>query len=96
VTVYRSSGPRAREDAAAIVKLLASRGVHGELVADTTPPASAGEWTVRVATADAAQAEELIATNPPSEDDHPEGDSSDPRREAATIEELLAPPKPKD
>src|SRR5258708_16500610 len=76
VIVFRSSTPRAREDAAAILEFLASQGISGELVDDTAPPLTADEWGVRVEAEDAAQAEALIASNPPNEDEFANVDES--------------------
>jgi hypothetical protein len=69
VTVYRSPKPTAHKDAAAILDLLAGHGISGELAEEATPPVSASEWTVRVAAKDAAQAEKVIAANPPAKED---------------------------
>ncbi len=74
--VFRSSTPRAREDAAAILEFLASQGIAGEVIDDTALPLTADEWGVRVGAEDAAQAEALIASNPPNEDEFANVDES--------------------
>lgn len=76
VMVYRSSTPRAREDAAKILEFLAGEGIAGELVDDKTPPLTADEWGVRVGADDGPEAEALIALNPPNEDEFANVDES--------------------
>jgi hypothetical protein len=67
VTVFRSADPSAHEDAAAVLELLTSHGLSGDLVDDSTPGAFAGVWEVQVEAKDSAKAEALIAANPPDE-----------------------------
>jgi hypothetical protein len=64
VTVFRSADSSAEEDAQAVLDMLAGHGVAGTLLDDRAPGVLSGSWEVRVAPADSAQAEALIAANP--------------------------------
>ncbi len=61
VTVFRSADSSARDDAAAVQELLSDEGVRATVVDDRAPGVPAGAWEVRVAAADSARAEALIA-----------------------------------
>lgn len=64
MTVYRSMDADAKEDAECIVELLADAGIQAVLLDDSAPGVVEGVFEVRVPSADAARAEELIAENP--------------------------------
>jgi hypothetical protein len=64
VTVYRSMDPDAAEDADCIVELLTDAGIQAVLRDDSAPGVPEGVFEVRVPTADAARAEQIIAENP--------------------------------
>jgi hypothetical protein len=64
VTVFRSADPSANEDAAEIAELLTNAGITAHVVDDAAPGVPQGAWEVRVAPADSARADGLIATHP--------------------------------
>jgi hypothetical protein len=68
VTVYRSMDADAQEDAECIQELLTDEGIQAVLLDDSAPGVPEGVFEVRVPSADAARAEELIAENPPSDE----------------------------
>jgi hypothetical protein len=61
VTVFRSADESAEEDARAIGELLATRGMNPAVLDDSAPEVPTGAWEVRVASAQAPEAERLIA-----------------------------------
>jgi hypothetical protein len=63
-TVYRSMDADAKEDTDCILELLTDEGIQAVLLDDSAPGVPKGVFEVRVPTADAARAEELIAENP--------------------------------
>jgi hypothetical protein len=75
VTVFRSADGTAQEDAAAIQEMLVDEGVQAVLRDDHAPGVPSGAWEVRVAAADSARAEALIADHP-IEDEFADGDAS--------------------
>ena len=75
VTVFRSADATAQEDAAAIQEMLVDEGVQAVLLDDHAPGVLSGAWEVRVAAADSARAEALIAALP-IEEELAEGDAS--------------------
>jgi len=77
VTVYRSMDPEAAEDADCIVELLTDAGIQAVVRDDTAPGVPEGVFEVRVPTADAARAEQIIADNPPPEEAEEVDPSSD-------------------
>ena len=77
VTVYRSMDPEAAEDADCIVELLTDAGIQAVVRDDTAPGVPEGVFEVRVPTADAARAEEIIAENPLPEEAEEVDPSSD-------------------
>jgi len=97
--VYRSMDADAAEDADCIIELLTDAGIHAVLVDDSAPGVPEGVFEVRVPSADAARAEDLIADNPlPEEaeqvDPSPEFDletiaSATSEMEAMSIKNLL-------
>jgi Putative prokaryotic signal transducing protein len=99
VTVYRSMDADAKEDADCIQELLTDEGIQAVVLDDSAPGVPEGVFEVRVPSADAARAEELIAENPPSEeaeevDDSPALDqetiaSAASEMEALSIKNLL-------
>ena len=99
VTVYRSMDADAKEDADCIQELLTDEGIQAVVLDDSAPGVPEGVFEVRVPSADAARAEELIAENPPSEeaeevDDSPALDqetiaSAASEMEAMSIKNLL-------
>jgi len=99
VTVYRSMDADAREDADCILELLTDEGIQAVMLDDSAPGVPKGVFEVRVPSADAARAEELIAENPPSAeaeevDDSPALDqetiaSAASEMEAMSIKNLL-------
>jgi hypothetical protein len=64
MTVYRSMDADAKDDAECIVELLTDAGIEAVLLDDSAPGVVEGVFEVRVASADAARAEALIAENP--------------------------------
>src|ERR1700735_1915076 len=58
----------AKEDAECVVELLRDAGIQAVLHNDSAPGVPVGVFEVRVPSADAARAEELIAENPPSDE----------------------------
>jgi hypothetical protein len=58
----------AKEDAECILELLSDAGMQAVMLDDSAPGVLEGVFEVRVPTADAARAEELIAENPPPEE----------------------------
>jgi len=99
VSVYRSMDADAAEDADCLIELLTDAGIQAVLVDDPAPGVPKGVVEVRVPSADAARAEELIADNPiPEEaeqvDPSPEFDletiaSATSEMEAMSIKNLL-------
>ena len=77
VTVYRSMDPDAAEDADCIVELLTDAGIQAVVRDDSAPGVPEGVFEVRVPTADAARAEEIIAENPLPEEAEEVDPSSD-------------------
>jgi NADH/NAD ratio-sensing transcriptional regulator Rex len=75
VTVFRSADATAQEDAAAIQEMLVDEGVQAVLLDDHAPGVPSGAWEVRVAAADSARAEALIAAHP-VEDEFADVDAS--------------------
>src|SRR6201986_3993483 len=67
----------AQEDAECVLELLRDAGIQAVLHNDSAPGVPAGVIEVRVPAADAARAEELIAENPPFEEDEELDPSSD-------------------
>jgi hypothetical protein len=76
VTVYRSADDSAEEDGEAIRELLVAQGITAVVLGDTEPGVPEGAWEVRVPPADAARAEDLIATAPLPEGELVEADDS--------------------
>src|SRR5262249_17361631 len=74
VTVYRSMDEDAEEQCDAIRALLEGEGVHAHLVDDSAPGVPEGTFEVRVPSADAKRAEQLIAQS--AADEPGEGDPS--------------------
>jgi hypothetical protein len=67
----------AKEDAECIVELLTDEGIQAVMLDDSAPGVPEGVFEVRVPTADAARAEELIAENPlPDETDEVDDSSA--------------------
>jgi hypothetical protein len=64
VTVYRSMDADAKEDSECILELLSDAGMQAVMLDDRAPGVPEDAFEVRVPTADAARAEELIAENP--------------------------------
>ncbi len=64
VTVYRSMDADAKEDADCIIELLTDAGIQAVLMDDAAPGVPEGVFEVRVPSADASRAEEIIAENP--------------------------------
>lgn len=64
VTIFRSADENAREDATAIAEMLKNQGVSATLLDDHSRGVVEGTWEVRVAAADKARAEQLIASHP--------------------------------
>jgi hypothetical protein len=99
VTVYRSMDADAQEDADCILELLTDEGIQAVVLDDSAPGVPEGVFEVRVPSADASRAEELIAENPPSDeaeevDDSPALDqetiaSAASEMEAMSIKNLL-------
>jgi hypothetical protein len=83
VSVFRSADATAQEDAAAIQEMLVSEGVQATVVDDRALGVPAGAWEVRVAAADSARAEALIAANP-IENEFADGDDS-PNLDLVTV-----------
>jgi hypothetical protein len=70
ITVYRSMDADAAEDADCVVELLTDAGIQAVLLDDSEPGVPEGVFEVRVPSADAARAEQVIADNPlPDEDE---------------------------
>jgi hypothetical protein len=67
----------AAEDADCIVELLTDAGIQAVVRDDTAPGVPEGVFEVRVPTADAARAEQIIADNPPPEEAEEVDPSSD-------------------
>src|SRR5690242_2768381 len=63
VTVYRSMDSDAEETSAALRDLLVSQGLAAEIADESAPGVPEGTFEVRVLSADAARAEQLIAEN---------------------------------
>ena len=76
VTVFRSADATAQEDATTIQEMLADEGVQAVLLDDRAPGVPSGAWEVRVAAADSARAEALIAAHP-IEDEFTDVDASE-------------------
>lgn len=74
VTVYRSMDSDAEETSAALRDLLVSQGVAAEIADESAPGVPEGAFEVRVPSADATRAEQLIAEN--FTDDNAPGDTS--------------------
>ncbi len=64
VTVYRSMDADAAEDTECILELLIDAGIRAVLKDDSEPGVPKGVFEVRVPSADAVRAEEIIAENP--------------------------------
>jgi len=64
VTVYRSMDADAKDDSECILDLLSDAGMQAVMLDDSAPGVPEGVFEVRVPTADAARAEQLIAENP--------------------------------
>ena len=77
VTVYRSMDTEAAEDADCIVELLTDAGIQAVVQDDSAPGVPEGVFEVRVPTADAARAEQIIAENPPPDEAEDVNPSSD-------------------
>ncbi len=69
--------PEAAEDADCIVELLTDAGIQAVVRDDSAPGVPEGVFEVRVPTADAARAEEIIAENPLPEEAEEVDTSSD-------------------
>ena|SRR5215469_11627687 len=104
VTVFRSADENAEEDSTAIAEILEDEGISPTLLDDHAPGVPQGVWEVRVAAADRARAEELIAANLAFEDEFPDpnklgpldwatvyksADGVESEAEALTIQSLL-------
>jgi hypothetical protein len=76
VTVFRSGDESAEEDATAIADLLRNSGISPTLLDDDAPGVLEGVWEVRVAPADAARAEQLIAARDMPQDEFAAPDHS--------------------
>jgi hypothetical protein len=61
VTVFRSADPTAQEDAGTIQDMLIDEGIQAKVLDDRAAGVPSGAWEVRVAAADSARAEALIA-----------------------------------
>ena len=75
MTVFRSADATAQEDAGTIQEMLVDEGVQATVLDDHAPGVPAGAWEVRVAAADSARAEVLIAAHP-IEDEFADVDAS--------------------
>jgi hypothetical protein len=64
VTVYRSMDATAKQDAEAVMDMLAARGVAAVMLDDSAPGVPEGAFEVKVAPADAVKAEQWIDENP--------------------------------
>lgn len=62
ITVFRSADDAAEDDARAIQELLSTEGIDAAILDDSAPGVPEGAWEVRVAPADSARSEELIAS----------------------------------
>lgn len=76
VTVYRSADQNAADDAQAVSRLLTEAGLHPVISGDETPGVVQGSYEVRVPAAEAATAEQSIASHPDPEDELMEVDPS--------------------
>lgn len=76
VTVFRSADETAKDDASAILDLLARNELEAKLFDDNTPGVPAGAWEVRVPSADVERAEKLIAGRPGAGDELANVDNS--------------------
>ena len=77
--MYRSMDASAKEDCQEILGLLQDAGVQGVLLDDSAQGVPEGVFEVRVAAADTARAEKLIAENPLLDEE--EGEEVDPSSE---------------
>ena len=68
VTVYRSMDPEAEEDCETIVSLLTAEGLSPLILDDTAHGVPEGVYEVCVPPGEAAQAEQIIASNPLADD----------------------------
>ena len=68
VTVFRSGDHSAEDDARSVCLLLEDSGLAPVLVDDKQPGVIAGTFEVRVPASQAAQAEQLLAAEPPEEE----------------------------
>ncbi|MDQ2949988.1 MAG: DUF2007 domain-containing protein [Acidobacteriota bacterium] len=64
VTVYRSMDPEAAEDCETIVSLLTAEGLSPVILDDSARGVPEGVYEVCVSPSEAAQAEQIIASNP--------------------------------
>lgn|SRR5690348_13092750 len=71
VTVFRSADETAGEDASKVQQMLAEQGIAAALLDDDAPGVPEGAYEVRVAPADQARAEELIANFSPDDELEP-------------------------
>src|SRR5579863_2896701 len=76
VTVFRSGDESAEEDATAVADLLKDAGISPTLLDDDAPGIVEGVGEVRVAPADAARAEQLIAAERMPQDEFADPDHS--------------------
>ncbi len=76
VTVFRSGDESAEEDAMAIAETLRDAGISPTVLDDDAPGVPEGVWEVRVAVADRARAEQLIAAEHLPEDEFANPDKS--------------------
>ncbi|HUA85296.1 MAG TPA: DUF2007 domain-containing protein [Bryobacteraceae bacterium] len=76
VTVFRSGDESAEEDAMAIAEILRDAGISPTVLDDDAPGVPEGVWEVRVAAADSARAEQLIAAEHMPEDEFSKPDKS--------------------
>ncbi len=69
VTVYRSMDASAKEDCEMLIDMLGSNAIDPVLVDDSAPGVPSGVYEIRVPAAQAPRAEQLIAENPPPDED---------------------------
>ena len=77
VTVYRSMDTSAKEDCEMLIDMLGANAIDPVLVDDSAPGVPSGVYEIRVPAAQAPRAEQLIAENPPPDED----EAADPSAE---------------